>query len=378
MDMDLTARQKEAQEGFRAFMEAEIAPQADRNDREERTPRETIDKMARRGLLGSVVPEEYGGAGMDPLTHGLLCEETGRASASLLSLVTAHGMVCLALLKWGSEAQRKDVLPRLARGESLGAFALSEPAIGSDARNVQTAATLSNGSYVIDGSKKWISFGQLADVFLVMARLEEQPTVFLVERERPGIAVKPVKGLLGFRAAMLAELEFDGCAVPAENLVGRAGFGFSHVVASALDHGRFSIAFGCTGLSQACLDACLDYTRRRHQFGKPLKDHQLVQRMIADMVARLKAARLLCHRAARLKAAGDPSSIMETSVAKYYASTAALQTATDAVQIHGANGCGEQYPVQRYFRDAKIMEIIEGSSQIQQMIIARAAYDRMI
>jgi alkylation response protein AidB-like acyl-CoA dehydrogenase len=278
-------------------------------------------------------------------------------------------MVCRGILRWGSKGQKESWLPRLARGEVLGAFALSEPGAGSDATGIRTKAVEMDGGYALDGTKKWITYGQIADLFLLFAQLDGKPTAFLVERGTPGLTVTPLRGILGTRASMLAELELAGART--ENMVGRPGFGVSHVVGAALDQGRYSVACGSVGIAQACLDACLAYARERQQFGQPLFEHQLIRAMLSDMITNVRAARLLCMRAGYLRDIGDPGAIAETSVAKHFASATAMRSATDAVQIHGANGCHEDFPVSRYFRDAKVMEIIEGSTQIQQSTIAR-------
>jgi glutaryl-CoA dehydrogenase (non-decarboxylating) len=371
---ELTAAQREKLEEYGAFVDEQIVPLADRMDAEEATPPAIVAALAARGYLGALVPEEHGGRAVDLVTYGLLSHELARGSASLLSLLTVHSMVCVALLKWGSDEQRSRWLPRLARGEALGAFALSEPNVGSDAGNPETSAAADGRSYVLRGRKKWISYAQSADVYLVVAHCDGKPTVFLVERRTPGLECRPIRGMLGFRAAMLGELILDECRVPAENIVGRVGFGFSHVIGTALDTGRYSIAWGCTGLSQECLSLSLSYSESRKQGGAYLRDHQLIQRMVADMITDVRAARQLCLRAGVLRDAGDPDSILETSIAKYFASRTATRVANDAVQIHGAHGCGPDSPVQRHFRDARIMEIIEGSTQIQQIIIARSGY----
>jgi len=374
MKIELTPQQKESQASFKSFVDKEIIPYADQYDREERTPPELIRKIAEQGYLGATIPKENGGRGMDMITYGLLCEEIGRGSASLLSLMAVQCMTSNVILKWGNSHHKEYWLPRLAKGEIIGAFALTEPQIGSDAKSVKTIAVLSNDSYLLNGEKKWISFGQVAELFIIFAQCEGKPTAFLVEKNSPGFSVKPINGLLGFRSAMLAELQMKACQIPEKNLIGRIGFGFSHVANSALDYGRYTIAWGCVGLGRASLEACMNYTSERKQFGAYLKDHQLIQEMIADMITNVKAARLLCLNAGYLKDSGDPGLIMETSIAKYFASKMAAKAANDAVQIHGANGCSSEYPVQRYMRDAKIMEIIEGSSQIQQIIIAKYGY----
>lgn len=371
MILELTQEQRAARDQFRAFAQAEIAPYADAWDRAEAIPPEIIRKLAERGWLGSIVPAEFGGQGMELVTYGLLTEEIGRACSSTRSLLTVHDMCCTGIQRWGSKAQREHWLPKLVRGEVIGAFALSEPDAGSDAKGVKTTAEKDGDVYVVNGSKKWITFAQIADLFLLFLQCEGKPTAFLIERNTPGLTINPIKGILGTSASMLGELILDNCRVPAENMVGRIGFGVSHVVGAALEHGRYSVACGSVGIAQACLDACLEYSRGREQFGKPLFDHQLVRQMISDMIVQVRAARLMCLRSGYLRQQNDPNSFMETMAAKYLASTVAAKAATDAVQIHGANGCTQGFPVSRYFRDAKVMEIIEGSTQIQQMTIAR-------
>ena len=371
MKIELTTEQLEQQEVFRVFVDKEVVPCADQFDKEERLPSELIGKIAENGFLAATIPESNGGKGMDMVTHGLLCEEFGSGSASVLSLFTVHGMLAQAILQWGSPEQRSHLLPQLASGKKIGAFGLTEPDIGSDAKSVQTTAKLDGASYVLNGTKKWVSCGQIADIFLIIAQCEGKPTAFLVEKDCPGLTIKPITGLLGFKAAMLAELSIEECSIPQENLVGRIGFGFSHVAGTALDYGRYCVAAGSVGLARACLEACLSYTSERQQFGSLLKGHQLIQQMLTNMIAGIQAARLLYFQAGYLKDTLDPESITASAIAKYFASTMAVKAASDAVQIHGANGCSDEYPVQRYYRDAKIMEIIEGSNQMQQIMISK-------
>ena len=374
MDIELSVEQRDAQEQFRAFAQAEIAPFADQYDRDEALPMELIKKMGAAGYLGAVVPGEYGGRAMGPIEFGLLCEEIGRSSASVISLLTVQSMVCQALVRWGSSAQKEQWLPRLASGETLAAFGLTEPNVGSDASSVETSAVEGEDGFVLSGHKQWISCGQLADVFLIIAQCEGKPSAFLVEKKCPGLVVEPIAGMLGFRSAMLAKLHMEDCAIASESLVGRVGFGFSHVAGVALDLGRYCVGWGCLGLAEACVDASLSYAGERRQFGAPLKNHQLIQQMLAEMITNTKATRLLCYHAGFLKEKGDPALIMETSITKYFASRSVARIADDTLQIHGANGCSSEYPVQRYLRDAKIMEIIEGSTQIQQIIIAKSGF----
>lgn len=374
MKIELTAQQAEAQQQFREFTRAEIAPHAERFDAEERLPPELFEKMARQGYLASIVPQELGGAGHDMITFGLLNEEVGRGCSSTRSLLTVHSMVEYAILKWGSKQHKATWLPRLVSGEVIGAFALSEPNVGSDAKSVETTATPRGESYILNGRKRWITFGEVAGLFLIFAQCEGRVSAFLVERDRPGFTTEPIYGLLGTKASMLSELYFDNCEIPKTNLIGGVGFGLATIATSALDIGRYSVAWGSVGIAQASLDAAVEYSRQRKQFGVPLKDHQLIRQMITNMITNVKAARLLCYQAGYLKDIADPRTVIETLVAKYFASRTAYQAATDAVQIHGGNGCLISSPVQRYLRDAKVMEIIEGSTQIQQIIIAKHVY----
>ncbi len=374
MKIELTPRQRDAQAAFRAFVDQEIVPHAGRFDREERIPPELIDKIARAGYLGAVIPQESGGSGMDMLTFGLLNEQVGRGCSSVRSLLTVHSMVAAAILRWGRPHQQEFWLPQLAEGKAIAAFALTEPGAGSDAKGIETTARRQGDVYILNGKKKWITFGQIADLFLILGQCDGKSIAFLIEKDRPGLEIKPQSGLLGARASMLAEVHLNACQVPEENRIGGVGFGFAAVALTGLDVGRYSVATGCVGIGQACLEACLQYTSERKQFGVLLKEHQLVRRMVANMVTQVKAARLLCYRAGYLKDVGDPTSTAETLVAKYFASTMAMRVADDAVQIHGANGCGSEYPVQRYLRDAKIMEIIEGSNQMHQLMISKDAY----
>lgn len=367
MQLELTAVQRAARGEFRGFVAAEILPHADRWDREAAISPQMIEALRARGYLGSNVAAKHGGVGRDMITYGLLTEEIGRGCSSVRSLLTVHDMVAHAIQRWGSVEQRERFLPLLARAEVLGALALSEPNAGSDAAGVETTAVRSGDGWVLDGRKKWTTFGQIAGLFLVLARCEGQPTAFLVEREAPGLTVEPLQGVWGTRASQLAELTFADCRIPQEGLIGRAGFGLSHVIAAALEHGRYSVAWGAVGIAQACLEACRAYTAERRQFGVPLADHQLIRRLLTDMIVNVRAARLLCLRAGWLRDQRDPAAAMEGMAAKYFASIMAVRAANDAVQIHGANGMSDEYPVGRYLRDAKVTEIIEGSTQIQQI-----------
>lgn len=370
MKIELTKEQLNWKAEFRDFVDEAVMPYAEKNDREERIDPELMERLKEKGYLGSMLPREYGGLGLDWVTMGVLNEEIGRGCSSLRSLLTVHGMVALALLRWGSDEQKHQWLPKMAAGEIIGAFALTEPEVGSDAKNVQSAAVATGHNYVINGHKKWITMGQIADIYLVFAQCEGKPTAFLVERNTPGFTATAISGLLGARASMLAELHLADCVIPQDNMVGSVGTGLSHVALHCLDYGRYTVACGCVGLGQACLEQSVDYSRKRRQFGRALRENQLIQKMITEMTVNVKAARLLCYQSGYLKDVMDPDSIMETWTAKYFASKMVNQAASDAVQIHGANGCSRDYPVERYMRDARINEIIEGTSQMHEMLIA--------
>lgn len=369
-----TSRSRELELAFEEFASTHVAPYADQCDREERIPESVIERLAQAGYLGFGIPEKWGGGGGDWVTFGLLHRQIARASASVHGVVNVHHMATAPIARWGSQWIRETWLPRLVRGELVAAFATTEPEVGSDASAIQTSLRPDGDHFILNGTKKWITLGQRADVFLVLARGEQGPTAMLVERETPGVEVVPIHGILGCRGYMLAEIRFNGCRVPRKNLIGRAGLGLTHVFSVGLDIGRYGLAWGCTGVLDACLDASLQYTSRRQQFGSKIREHQLVQQMITRMVTKARAAALLCTHAGELRDQRAQNAIAETTLAKYYASVALGEVAADTVQLHGALGCSAEQPVQRYMRDAKIMEIIEGTTQIQEIAIARYAY----
>jgi len=369
--MELSEGQRAFRREVRDFVQEEIAPHAASWDREQAIPPKVVDRLRERGFLGALLPAEVGGSGMDPMTYGLLTEELGKGCSSVRSLLTVHDMVGEAVKRWGGEELRASVLPDIARGERLCAFALSEPEVGSDAKSVATEARPDGDGFTLHGVKRWITFGCIADLFLVIARAEKGVVAFLVDGDTPGLERAPIEGVTGTRAALLAELRLDGCRVGRDRMVGRPGFGFTHVAATALDQGRYSVAWGAVGIAQACLDASLAYTAQRRQFDVPIADHQLVRAKLTDMIVGVRAARLVCLRAGYLRAQGDPGATAETLGAKYLASTTATRVANDAVQLHGAIGLTDGCPVGRYLRDARVTEVIEGSTQIQQVLIAK-------
>lgn len=371
MDLELTREQKEYKAEFKHFVREELLPYANDYDKQGFIPRSLIDKLGEAGYLGAVIPAAYGGRGMDQVSYGILNEEIGRACSSTRSLLTVHtSLTAETILRWGTREQKEKWLPLLAKGTKLAAFGLSEPGAGSDAASIQTSYMEQDGYYVLNGLKKWITFSQIADLFVIVATGAAGITAFLVERDSPGLLVQPLDGILGTRASMLGEIHLNDCRVAADNVLGKVGWGLQQIVNTALDNGRYSVACGSLGIGRACLEDSILYAKTRSQFGSLLKDHQLIKQKITNMVAEVKAASLLCRNAGYLRDRKDPDYVIQTTLAKYYASRMANAAAAEAVQLHGALGCHDSLSIQRYFRDARVMEIIEGSTEIQQIIIA--------
>lgn len=377
MEMSLNSEQTRHKEEFREFVNKKIIPYADFNDKQQCINPEIIKELSHNGYIGSMISKEYGGLDMDNITLGILNEEISRGCSSSRSLLTVHGMVALAILKWGTKAQKDYWLPLMAIGKVIGAFGLTEPNVGSDAKSVETYAVEQKDRYIINGRKKWITMGQIADIFLIFARCDDKPTAFLVERNTPGFTTKPINGLLGTRGSMIAEIYLENCSIPESNIIGSIGTGLSHVALTSLDYGRYTIACGCVGLAQACLENSVKYAAERMQFKSKLKENQLIQKMITEMVVNIKAARLLYYNAGYLKDVCDPESIVETWNAKYFASIMVNKVASYAVQIFGANGYSSDYPIERYFRDARANEIIEGTTQMHEILIAKSAFNSL-
>lgn len=361
----------------RAFVDTHITPHANAFERDARIPEELIERIGAAGLWAPFLSPALGGAGMDMVTLGAIHEEVGRGCSSVRSLLTVHTMVSWTLARWGSQAQLDQWAQALASGSTLGAFCLSEPGAGSDAAGITTSAVATGGGWTINGVKKWITNGQRADLYLVFARTETSIGAFLVPRDTPGVEVSPITEILGTRGSMLAEVSFQDVSVGPDALLGPSGFTAGMVLTGTLDLGRYSVAAGSVGIIQACLDACTAYTSKRTVGGTAIREFPLIQAKVSDMLTDARAARLLVAEAGRLKDEGDSATLMATWVAKYFASVAAARHASEAVQIHGANGCGPDYPVARLYRDAKVMEIIEGSNEVQRITIAGEAYREM-
>ncbi|MCY0925222.1 acyl-CoA dehydrogenase family protein [Streptomyces sp. H27-H1] len=376
MNLELSDEQSAVRDLARAFTEREVAPYAADWDRAESVDRAIVKKLGSVGFLGLTVPEEYGGSGGDHLSYVLVTEELGRGDSAVRGIVSVSlGLVAKTIAAWGSEEQKHAWLPRLCSGEALGCFGLTEPGTGSDAAALTTRARREGDAYVISGSKMFITNGTWADVVLLFARTNEEPghrgiSAFLVPTDTPGLTRREIHGKLGLRGQATAELALDGVRVPASAMLGPEGKGFS-VAMSALAKGRMSVAAGCVGIAQAALDAAVSYAAQREQFGKPIAHHQLVQELIADISVDVDAARLLTWRVADLIDRGQPFAT-ESSTAKLFASEAAVRAASNASQVHGGYGYIDEYPAGKLLRDARVMTLYEGTSQIQKLLIGRA------
>jgi butyryl-CoA dehydrogenase len=377
MDFQLTDEQKLIREAAREFAEREILPKVRDNDREARFDRQLARKLGEIGFLGAPVAEEYGGRGLDYVSYGLVAEEIGRADSSARTVVS----VCTSLVggpieKWGTEEQKQKWLPRLCSGEGLGCFGLTEPDTGSDAANLRTRATKTESGWSISGQKMWISLGNVSDFALIFAQTDPSLkhrglAAFIVPTDAAGFTTQEIHGKLGLRSSDTAEISLDEVEVGEEAMLGEVGDGFK-VAMSALENGRYSVAAGCVGICEGCVQSSVEYAKERKQFGVPLARFQLVQEMIAEMILKRDASRMLVLRAGLLKDEKKPNAT-ETSVAKLYATEAAVECANLAIQVHGGSGYVDDYPVERYLRDARVTTLYEGTSQIQKLIIGRAA-----
>jgi glutaryl-CoA dehydrogenase (non-decarboxylating) len=377
MDFSLSKEQLEVQRLARDFTANEILPFIQKWDEEQHFEIGVVKKLADLGLMGVCIPEKYGGAGLDYNTLAIVCEELEYGDTAFRTAVSVHtGLNSMTLLQWGTEVQKHKYLVPQARGHKIGAFGLTEPNAGSDVAAMETYAVKDGDSYILNGSKIWISLANTADHFLIFAYTDKSKkhlgiSAFIVERTFPGVTTRKLKGKLGIRAGDTGEIILEDVRVPAENLLGQEGEGFK-IAMSALDNGRFTVAAGAVGLTRACLDASLAYCEQRKTFGKPIGEHQLVQQMIANMVSGYETSSLLVYKAGWLKNRGERNT-RETSLAKWYATDVAWRSATDAVQIYGAYGYSNEYPVERFLRNAKAPVIYEGTSQIHTIMQAEYA-----
>ncbi|HEY6693829.1 MAG TPA: acyl-CoA dehydrogenase family protein [Solirubrobacteraceae bacterium] len=376
MDFDLTDEQQLIRETARTFAGRELAERARENDRNNHFDTELVAKIADQGYLGAIVPQEYGGAGLDYLTYAVVVEEIGRHDSAMRTVISVQtSLVCSSILRWGSEEQKQRYLPKLCSGEWLGCFGLTEPDTGSDAANQKTRARKTDGGWVLSGNKMWISLGNHAKVALIFAQTDPEKqhrglACFLVPTDTPGFSTQEIHGKMGLHGSDTASIALDDVEVPDDAMMGEVGDGFK-IAMSALDSGRYSVAAGCVGVCQGSLDLSVAYSKEREQFGRPIASFQLVQAMIADMRVQTDAARLLVLRAGFLKDQGRPSTT-ETSIAKLYATEAAQNCSHLAIQVHGGSGYVDDHPVERYFRDVRVTTLYEGTSQIQKLIIGRA------
>jgi len=376
MDFELTDEQRLVRETARDFTDKEIVDRARENDRNEHFDLELVGKIADQGYLGAIVPREYGGADLDYLTYGLVVEEVGRGCSAMRTVISVQtSLVCSAFLRWGTEEQKQHYLPKLCSGEWLGCFGLTEPDTGSDAANQKTRARKTDSGWVINGSKMFISLGNHAKVALIFAQTDPEKAhrgvaCFLVDTDQPGFKPQEIHHKMGLRGSDTAEIALDDVECRDEDLLGEVGDGFK-IAMSSLDSGRYSVAAGCVGICQGCLDASVRYSKDRVQFGRPIASFQLVQEMLADIKLQTDASRMLVWRAGHLKDTGKPNTT-ETSIAKLFATEAAVHCANVAIQVHGGSGYVDDYPVERYFRDVRVTTLYEGTSQIQKLIIGRA------
>lgn len=357
------------------FAENEIKPQASENDRESRFPRELIDRLAELGFMGHYIPAEYGGSGLDFLSYIIAIEEISKACASTATVILAHNsLVCSPVHEFGNEEQKKTFLTSLASGKTIGCFALSEPESGSDAASIRTTAEKKGDHYIVNGVKCWITNGSEADVAVLFTTTDKSKksrgiTAFVIDLNLPGITVGKSEKKLGIKATSTTQMIFENVKIPESSLLGNEGDGF-RIAMKTLDAGRIGVASQAVGIAQAALDASVRYSMERKTFGSPIFDHQGIQFMIAEMSTKVEAARLLTWQAARLKDQ-EGKFTKQSAMAKLYAAETAMWVTTKAIQIHGGNGYTADYPVERYFRDAKITEIYEGTSEIQKIVIAR-------
>jgi alkylation response protein AidB-like acyl-CoA dehydrogenase len=376
MDFELNDEQQLIRETARAFTDNEIIDRARENDRNEHFDLELVSKIADQGYLGAIVPREYGGAGLDYLTYGLVVEEIGRGDSAMRTVISVQtSLVCSAILRWGTEEQKQHYLPKLCTGEWLGCFGLTEPDTGSDAANQRTRAKRTDSGWVINGAKMFISMGNHAKVALIFAQTDPEKAhrglaCFLVDADQDGFQPQAIHHKMGLRGSDTAAISLDDVEASDQQMLGEVGDGFK-VAMSALDSGRYSVAAGCVGICQGCVESSVAYAKEREQFGRPIASFQLVQGMLADMKVQTDAARMLVWRAGYLKDAGKPNTT-ETSIAKLYATEAAVQCANTAIQVHGGSGYVDDHPVERYFRDVRVTTLYEGTSQIQKLIIGRA------
>jgi len=363
---------------FLDFALEKVIPFAADWDKAQAVPREIIDSCSEAGFVGGIIPKQLGGGGWDTVTFGLLNEAIGAASSSLCALFTVQTMVAMTLVKWGTPKQQKQYLEPMAKGEIIASFAMTEPKVGSDIQAIETTFTPKGENYLLNGTKKWITFSGQADIFLVFGKTDPdgKPLACIIPSHSPGVKITPLKDMLGFRGAYLSQLEFSDYLIEPDKLVGRPGFALNYVAPFGLHYGRISTAWSSAGLLRACLETASSFAAQRQAFGTPITEHGMLRELITDMGVNLEAAQHLCINAALADDAHLPEAMEKALIAKYFSSRAVSRATSDTIQIMGAAGCHEENIAARYYRNAKIMEIIEGTNQVLQKVLGKSFFKK--
>ena len=372
----LTENQKLRYEEFKDFIKTNVEPYASKWDYNQEMPDDFLSLLGSAGYLGSNIPTEFGGKGWDFVTFGLLNEAVGRGISSLTDLLTIQAMVSSTLIKWGTSEQKSKWLEPLARGEIIGAFSLTEPNVGSAIQSLETKINKHGDKYILNGRKRWTSYGEKAGLFLIFGKDEDKSIACLLSKDTPGLEISPIKNMMGFRAAHMAQLNFHEIEIPESDIVGKPGFALSHVASVGLHYGRISTSCSALGLLRACFEESVIYSSQRKIGSKFVGEEGMIRTLIARMGTDLHAASLLCYSACKAEDEHTPDVYEKVQMAKYFTSKAVVRAASDAVQIQGANGCHESSNVARYYRDSKIMEIIEGTTQIHERMLGKTFVEK--
>jgi len=372
----LTENQKLRYEEFKDFIKTNVEPYASKWDYNQEMPDDFLSLLGIAGYLGSNIPTEFSGKGWDFVTFGLLNEAVGRGISSLTDLLTIQAMVSSTLIKWGTSEQKSKWLEPLARGEIIGAFSLTEPNVGSAIQSLETKINKHGDKYILNGRKRWTSYGEKAGLFLIFGKDEDKSIACLLSKDTPGLEISPIKNMMGFRAAHMAQLNFHEIEIPESDIVGKPGFALSHVASIGLHYGRISTSCSALGLLRACFEESVIYSSKRKIGNKFVGEEGMIRTLIARMGTDLHAASLLCYSACKAEDEHTPDVYEKVQMAKYFTSKAVVRAASDAVQIQGANGCHESSNVARYYRDSKIMEIIEGTTQIHERMLGKTFVEK--
>ena len=371
-----TENQKLRYEKFTDFIKTNVEPYASKWDYNQEMPDDFLSLLGSAGYLGSNIPTEFSGKGWDFVTFGLLNEAVGRGISSLTDLLTIQAMVSSTLIKWGTSEQKSKWLEPLARGEIIGAFSLTEPNVGSAIQSLETKINKRGDKYILNGRKRWTSYGEKAGLFLIFGKDEDKSIACLLSKDTPGLEISPIKNMMGFRAAHMAQLNFHEIEIPESDIVGKPGFALSHVASIGLHYGRISTSCSALGLLRACFEESVIYSSKRKIGNKFVGEEGMIRTLIARMGTDLHAASLLCYSACKAEDEHTPDVYEKVQMAKYFTSKAVVRAASDAVQIQGANGCHESSNVARYYRDSKIMEIIEGTTQIHERMLGKTFVEK--